>query len=112
MENFGENKQLWKTDITQKNKNVTNATGRRCKKLRINKKQQAKNVIVNDSWGERDWHEVATSLCRMDDGIPRKLDKNRINRLKALGNAIVPQIAYIIFEAIKNFEEGRRKNEF
>lgn len=45
------------------------------------------------------WFEVASELCRVDDGIPRRLDRN--SRLKALGNAIVPQVAEEIFEAIK-----------
>jgi len=45
------------------------------------------------------WIEVATRLCRMDDGVPRRLDRNL--RLKALGNAIVPQVAEEIIKAIK-----------
>ena len=49
-------------------------------------------------WGEN-WLEVATRLCRVDDGIPRRLDRNP--RLKALGNAIVPQVAEEIFKAIR-----------
>ncbi len=55
------------------------------------------------SWSEN-WYEVATRLCRMDDGLPGKLYKlgtsDRVARLKALGNAIVPQVAYHIFKAI------------
>ncbi len=47
-----------------------------------------------------DWIKVASELCRVDDGVPKRLDKS--NRLKALGNAIVPQIAYEIFNAINN----------
>jgi DNA (cytosine-5)-methyltransferase 1 len=35
------------------------------------------------SW-ERNWPEVAAELCRVDDGIPKRLDRNP--RLKALGN--------------------------
>lgn len=46
----------------------------------------------------KDWFEVATELCRVDDGIPRRLD--RTPRLKALGNAIVPQVAEEIFRSI------------
>ena len=55
------------------------------------------------------WYEAATELCRVDDGIPPKLDKlrnsDRAKRLKALGNAIVPQVAYQIFKAIEATEE-------
>lgn len=53
------------------------------------------------SW-ERNWLEVATRLCRMDDGLPRRMDRNP--RLKALGNAIVPQVAEEIFKAIKRVD--------
>jgi len=55
------------------------------------------------SWSA-DWHEVATRLCRMDDGLPRRMDRNP--RLKALGNAIVPQVAEEIMKAIKLSAKG------
>lgn len=58
-------------------------------------------------WGEN-WLEVATRLCRVDDGIPGGVDEpkfsvaaHRTQRLKALGNAIVPQVAMEIMKAIK-----------
>jgi DNA (cytosine-5)-methyltransferase 1 len=54
-----------------------------------------------NNWGIG-WLEAATALCRVDDGLPRQLD--RTNRLKALGNSIVPQIAYEIFKAIEQAE--------
>ena len=58
----------------------------------------------NDSHGSWDtpWLEVATRLCRVDDGVPRRMDRNP--RLKALGNAIVPQVAVEIFKGIKAVE--------
>jgi len=46
------------------------------------------------------WVEVATDLCRVDDGLPKRLDRNP--RLKALGNAIVPAVAEKIFKVIKD----------
>jgi DNA (cytosine-5)-methyltransferase 1 len=50
------------------------------------------------SW-EEPWPEVATRLCRVDDGVPRRVD-----RLKALGNSIVPQVAYQIIKGIAEIE--------
>ena len=45
------------------------------------------------------WIEVATRLCRVDARV-----SNRVDRLKALGNAIVPQVAYQIIKAISEIE--------
>jgi DNA (cytosine-5)-methyltransferase 1 len=55
------------------------------------------------SWNEN-WLEVAARLCRVDDGLPRIVD--RVARLKALGNAVVPQIVEIIGRAIMEIENA------
>ncbi len=62
----------------------------------------------NFGW-EVDWLEVATELCGVDDGLPARMDGfkftkagHRTQRLKALGNSIVPQVAIEIMKAIKN----------
>ena len=51
--------------------------------------------IYETDW-DKDWVEVATELCRVDARI-----SNRVDRIRCLGNAIVPQIAYEIFKIIK-----------
>lgn len=43
-------------------------------------------------------------ICGGDDGFSAELDKNRGNRIAALGNAIVPQVAFEIFRAIIEYE--------
>jgi DNA (cytosine-5)-methyltransferase 1 len=86
-----------------------------------------------DDWNKH-WLEVATELCRVDDGLPAWMDSSerktiykavgyfgrketekrtgldlrkveeqiqRTERLKQLGNSIVPQVVYEIFKAIE-----------
>jgi len=57
------------------------------------------------------WENFPTEspLCGGDDGLPKRLDgitfpKWRRESIKAYGNAIVPQVALRIFEAIQEYE--------
>lgn len=51
--------------------------------------------FINGSQFKREWTEVASKFCRVDDGISKGLDRRK--RIEALGNAIVPQIAFEVF---------------
>lgn len=66
----------------------------------------------HEIWKEG-WLQAATRLCRVDDGLPRELDgisvpKWRKESLKAYGNAIVPQVAYEIFQSIDTASKQTR----
>lgn len=54
----------------------------------------------------RDWWKVESDICRVDDGLPRGLDKDRRERIKQLGNTVVPQIPELIGRAIIKYEES------
>lgn len=95
--------QIIRGRISNENKIVANSdlpSSSRFKRHRgkILQKYSPKRFSSRD-W-EKSWVQVATELCRVDDGLPKELDKNRKQRLMGLGNAIVPQIAYEIFKAI------------
>ena len=66
-------------------------------------KKALDSINTRSAQWDEPWLEAATRLCRVDDGIPGKLD--RVNRLKSLGNAIVPQVAYEIINAILQAED-------
>jgi DNA (cytosine-5)-methyltransferase 1 len=64
-----------------------------------------------EQW-DQNWLEVATRFCGVDDGLPGEMDGatlskagHRVERLKALGNAIVPQVAEQIMKSIKEIEQ-------
>lgn len=76
--------------------------GNRNEKIDKKKRRVAIRSVRAQTWSE-EWSEVAASLCRVDDGVSRRLDRNP--RLKALGNAIVPEVAAQILTIIKEIDE-------
>ena len=70
--------------------------------------RSAVGYFATEQWNQN-WLEVATELCGVDDGLPVELDgfkltkaRHRVERLKALGNSIVPQVVVQILKAIKD----------
>lgn len=62
----------------------------RCEEQRFTGKFQSDPVVPNGRWGDKSGFRGGTY------GVP-----NRVDRIKSLGNAIVPQVAYEIFKAIE-----------
>jgi len=66
--------------------------------------------------GSGEWWKIEPAVCELVDGLPAGLDgyegrvctkaHERVNQLKCLGNAIVPQIAELIFSQTE-FDEWR-----
>ena len=79
------------------------------KTVKIKTKLNSENILQKpEQWEQLFFHnhrnnniefrkEDEPMLCRDDDGVPGELDENR---LKALGNAVIPQIPGIIGKAI------------
>lgn len=62
---------------------------------------RSKNVRIHEAW-RRSPDLFAPILCGSNDGVP-----DRVDRTKALGNSIVPQVAFEIFVVLKKFIESQ-----
>ena len=63
----------------------------------------------SESW-DTPWIEVATRLCRVDDGLSAWVHSHRVARLKALGNSIVPAVAHEILKGIVEIEKIKEED--
>lgn len=61
--------------------------------------QTRRTVGMHSPW--EDWPSES-GIPRVVDGLPHRMD-----RVKALGNAVVPQQFYVFFKAIADIEIGR-----
>ena len=75
------------------------------------KKEQTKHDLRsetsrrNSSFKQETWWQTQSRICGVPAGLSDGMDKNRKNRIKALGNTIVPQIARELALAIAKAED-------
>jgi hypothetical protein len=65
---------------------------------------EEKDWIVIRCYSGNPWHSEWPGIPRVATGI-----KNRVNRLKGLGNAVVPQQIYLVYKAIIDYENNPGK---
>ena len=84
----------------------TNSKGSQRHGVSTDMETEQRQVITERSIKEQQtWWEAQSKLCRTPDGISYELDKDRKNRIKSLGNSIVPLIARELGLAIMKAEQ-------
>jgi hypothetical protein len=90
-------------------RNVSNTSNKRLQRLnteQLTSEQEFGFTSSKDDEGRKTWWEIESKLCGVPNGVSYELDKDRSNRIKALGNSIVPQIARQIGLSIMEAELG------
>jgi len=77
-------------------KDVLNTNDKRCEEFNI--LSEPERQIINhrgsdESKPNKTWWQIESEICGVPNGVSYELDKDRTNRIKSLGNSIVPQIA-------------------
>jgi len=84
----------------------TNSKGSQGHGVSTDMETEQRQVITERSIKEQQtWWEAQSKLCRTPNGISYELDKDRKNRIKSLGNSIVPLIARELGLAIMKAEQ-------
>ena len=90
-------------DVDVSNSNIEGLEGH---ELQSNNEQQRQKTFTDSSTEEQHtWWQAQSSLCGVPNGISYELDKSRANRIKSLGNSIVPLIARELGVAIMKAEQ-------
>ena len=101
---YRKNKEIQTRGITSNNGSTNTANSNNIR-TQVQTKGKHTSFKMFESQSKKSWWETFSEFYRIPDGLQYGLDKDRTNRIKALGNAIVPQIATEIGKAIIKAEE-------
>jgi DNA (cytosine-5)-methyltransferase 1 len=90
-------------DILGEEQNLQYTDNQRCKESNISsesKKSEFNNREYDSTTENKTWWQTQSELCGIPHGVSTTMDKDRANRVKSLGNSIVPQIARELGKAI------------
>ena len=88
---------------SSRHSSVSDTDGKGLQRHRVQTKLETKERQDSSDRGfeeQHTWWQVESTVRGVPNGISYGLDKGRVGRIKALGNSIVPQIAYQLFKSI------------
>jgi len=96
---------------TRRDEHVSNSNGkgleRHRSKYKLQKNGGEKYFVRSSNDKTREsWWQTQSRICRIPNGVSTRMDRNRNERLKSLGNSIVPQIIREIGFAILTAERS------
>ena len=92
----------------RRDKHVLQSNNKRQQEFNIStepKKSDINNREYDSTRENKTWWQTQSDLCRTPNGVSYELDKDRANRIKSLGNSIVPLIARELGLAIMKAEQ-------
>ena len=84
--------------VQREERDVTDTNEQRAQ---VSTEREHTGIEMSGGSSQKTWWQTQSNLCGVPNGISYELDKDRSNRIKTLGNAIVPQIAREFGLAIK-----------
>ena len=73
-------------------------------RTQVQTKRKHTGIEMSGSSSQKTWWQIESDLCGVPNGLSHELDKDRTNRIKSLGNSIVPLIARELGLAIMKAE--------
>jgi len=100
-------KAIGHNDISGEGKFLQHTNNKRSQEFNLSKESEKQNINNRESpkkESSKTWWQTQSELCGVPNGVSYELDKDRANRIKSLGNSIVPQIARELGLAIMESE--------